>query len=197
MKNFLKIFRAILIVSLLSFASAFASSEHGETGHGLSPKVIHTMGFQLVNVVILFVGIYFLTRKTLSAHFKKRREDYLSQSQKAEQAKRQAQAELNELENKIKILDQTEAASLLRATAEASDLKTQIVSDALGLSKKLKEEALSAVALEADRARGQLRDQLISKAVGAARSHFEAQVSHEDHQKLQVDFISNIGALHR
>lgn len=181
----------VFMTALLTLVSqaAFAAEGHGG-GHEAFPWDF--VGFQVVNVTILVVGLVYFTKDAARKYFAERHQVFVAAAQKAQAARSQAEAEHTEIQVKLSKLESTAAESISRAKAEAAELKHQLVAEAEAASKKIKTEAEQAARLEIERAKNHLREQLIQDAVVAARAQLSQKVSSDDHQRLQGEFINNM-----
>lgn len=177
---------AIVLISLIPGLALAAGGHHGE---GV-PKVVI---YQVINVAILFAGIVYFTKDSIVTFFKERKSQYLEAAQKSAFAREQAEREFVDIKNKLTQLDATRAESLKKAQAHADDLKKQILDEAQAVSNRIKEDAKLTVKLEVERAQRELREQLLKDSVEAARTVLTKDLGGADQQKLQKDFIQNVG----
>lgn len=180
-----------LLIALLTLVSqaALAAGGHGES-HDHFPWDF--VGYQVVNVTILIVGLVYFTKDAAKKYFAERHHVFVVAAEKAQAARSQAEQEHAEVQVKLSKLESTAAESISRAKAEAAELKHQLVAEAEAASKKMKTEAEQAARLEIERAKNHLREQLIQDAVAAARTQLSQKVSSDDHQRLQGEFINNM-----
>lgn len=184
MKQFLS-----LIVLLAPTLVLAAGGGHGE-GHGEIPKAVM---YQAINVAILVAGLVYFTKDAIVQVFAGRKAAYLEAAQKSALAREQAEKEFADIKNKLANLDATREETLNKAKAHAEDLKKQILEEAQGVTKRIRDDAQLTAKLEIERAQKELRTQLLTDSVAAARAVLSKDLATADQQKLQTDFINNIG----
>lgn len=176
----------LLIPFLLLSVNAWAAGG----GHGEVP--VNTIIFQTINITILFAGLIYFTRKTVVDYFAQKKLAYIDSANRAQQAKADAEKQKVEVESKLTHLEQTAGESVLRAKAEAADMKKQMIQDAQAISARIKQEAEEAVKMEVARAKQSLRQALLVDSMADAKSKMSSGVSGEDHSRLQQNFLVNI-----
>ena len=181
----MKLTTSLLILALPSLALA-AGGHHGE---GV-PKVTI---YQLINLVILFGGIIYFTRSAIVDFFASRKTAFVEASQKAAAARAQAEQEFADIKAKLNALETNHNQSIAKTQAQADDLKKQMAQDAQSLAARIREDAKLTVSLEIQRAQKELREQLLQDSMQAARLLVTKDLSSSDQQKLQKDFINQVG----
>lgn len=164
--------------------------------HGLDAATVRTIGFQVLNVSILVAGLIYLLKDRVRAYFKEKNEAFNASAKRAEQARLQAEDELTQIRSRLEKFGLTEDESLLRAQAEAADLKKQIIKEAAEASTRIREEAREAAQVEVMKAKNQIKSDLVQEAIKLARTQMAGAVSAEDHRRLQGNFISSIEGAH-
>ena len=178
-------FLAILLSAVVADA---ASGGHGGHHDGVPWA---TVGFQAINVGAIVIGLFFLLRKSIQSFFKEKNASYKVAAERADNARKSAERERQELQVRLAKLESTTEESVARARAEAADMRKQLVVDAEASSKRIKEDAKSTADLEIFKAKNQLRDYLIKQSLESARGQLQ-KVSPEDHQRLQAEFVNNV-----
>lgn len=187
MLNF-KMTNLMLLTLILSPVLAFAAG--GEHHEGAVP--VKTIIYQVINVGAIVAGLIYFLKDGVREAFKERQATYLVAAQKAEAARKAAEAERSEMAQRLSHLENTASESITRARAEAVDMKKQIITEAENLSRRLKEDAAQTAQAEVMRAKKEIRESLIKQATEAAKEQIEHQVSAADHERLQSNFIQNI-----
>lgn len=175
-----------ILIFLMPVFSYAGESAHGE---GIPFAVV----YQTINISILIFGLAYYSKDKIRSFFISRRAEYIEASEKSAQARMAAQKELEEIKNKISGLDLTREGDIKKAQAQAEALKLQVVDEAAKLSQRIKEDSRLTVELEVDKARKELRAKLLTDSIDAARIVLTKDLSGADQQKLQKDFITNIG----
>jgi F0F1-type ATP synthase membrane subunit b/b' len=152
--------------------------------------------YQCINVAILTVAIVYFTRKSIKEFFKGRHAQFVAAANKAQAVRLAAEQENQDIKARLSKLEATAEESVLRARAEAAQMKHSLVADAEATAKRLAAEAEASAKLEIEKAKLKLREQLVQESLSAARSALE-KVSSDDHQRLQGQFIENMQAVQR
>ncbi|MGZ3773780.1 MAG: F0F1 ATP synthase subunit B family protein [Pseudobdellovibrionaceae bacterium] len=173
---------------ILAPAIVFASTEGAH--HEGVPKSVF---YQFVNISILVVGLVYFTKDAIAQFFAGRKTAYLEAAQKSAFAREQAEKEFVDIKHKLDNLESTRHESINKASAHSEDLKKQILDEANQVSKRIREEAELTARLEIQRAQKELRVQLLKDSVEAARVVLTKDLGSSDQQKLQNDFINNVG----
>lgn len=179
----------LLLNLFIILAPAAALAAGGHDGEGVPKAVV----YQLINVTILIVGLVYFTKDHIVQFFAGRKAAYLEAAQKSAFAREQAEREFVDIKEKLTTLEATRGDSLRKAQAHADDLKKQIVDEAQTVTKRIRDEAQLTANLEVQRAQKELREQLLKDSVEAARVVLTKDLSSSDQQKLQKDFINNVG----
>ena len=186
----------ISLLLILFPAFVFAASEHGEHGAPtLDEHTIKTIIYQAINVAMLVGGLVYFLKDGIRTFFVDKQKAFLAHAEKAEAARRAAEQEHMQIKVQLTKLESTADETLSRARAEAADMRNQIIADAQAMSKRIHEEAQTAAHNEFEKARAALRHDLIQQASILAEQSMKNQLSREDHQRLQGDFIHNIEAV--
>lgn len=173
---------------IMAPAIVFASAEGGH--HEGVPKSVL---YQFINISILIVGLVYFTKDAIIQFFAGRKTAYLEAAQKSAFAREQAEKEFVDIKHRLQTLETTRHESLHKATAHSDDLRKQILDEANLVSKRIREEAELTAKLEIQRAHKELRTQLLKDSMEAARVVLTKDLGSSDQQKLQNDFINNVG----
>ncbi|MGZ3768463.1 MAG: F0F1 ATP synthase subunit B family protein [Bdellovibrio sp.] len=173
---------------VLAPAIVLANAEGGH--HEGVPKSVL---YQAINISILIVGLVYFTKDAVIQFFAGRKTAYLEAAQKSAFAREQAEREFVDIKHKLQNLESTHHESLHKATAHSEDLKKQILDEANSVSKRIREDAELTAKLEIQRAQKELRAQLLKDSMEAARVVLTKDIGSSDQQKLQNDFINNVG----
>lgn len=188
--------RFVVIISLLFFTSLqvlASGNTHSVSGdHEIPVKVII---YQTINVSILFAGLFYFLKKPVKNFFLEKKTQYILAAEKAQSAKFAAEQENLAIQVKLTKLESTADESIMRARAEAADLKNNLVNEAQLLSQRIKLEAENAAKNEIEKAKNKIREELIIESMKLARTQVKTIVSKEDHRRLQNEFIESINAV--
>jgi F-type H+-transporting ATPase subunit b len=177
----------ILFLAVRAYAST--SGDH----HDEVP--VKTIIYQLINVTILFSGLFYYLKNPIKQMFKEKKETFVAFAEKAKQARVAAEQEHMDIQVRLTKLESTAEESILRAKAEAADMKQQLIAEANEVSRRIRQDSEAAVRLEIEKAKVTLREKMIRQATQMARNQMDSKVSQEDHKRLQGDFIESIKAV--
>ncbi len=186
--------KILLCFFILIPGLAFAEGEHHGAAH-MDEHAIKALVFQAINVGILIAAMVYFLKDTVREAFKNKRSSYLIAAERSQKARKQAEQEHLEMKTQLTKLESTTDESLSRARAEAADLKNQMLVDAQLMSKRIRDDAEAFARVEVEKARQNLRHEMIQQSTKLAEQQIREKVSGEDHQRLQSDFIQNIGAV--
>lgn len=179
---------------VLGVSTAYAASGgHGE--HGGEVHVPKTVLYQVINVIILFGGLYYFLRGAVVKFYADRKANYLAAAQKSQAAREEAEKQFVDIKNKLQQLEATTDESISRARAEASEMKQSLIKEAQEVAARIKKEAEETARLEVQKAQTQLREQLLKDSVEAAKAVLSKDIGSADHQKLQSEFVNKVQAV--
>lgn len=150
------------------------------------------IGIQALNLGILLVGIFFFVKASIVDAFKARQKDYQEQSEKTAQALVRAEAELKEIKEKLKNLENSATSSLDSARKESEALKTKIVAEAEQQAVKIKNDVAVTIGAEVYKAKNEIRKEIIEASLAEARKSIEASAESIT-KKSEKGFISDLG----
>lgn len=177
----------------LGASSAFAASGHGE--HGGEVHVPKTVLYQAINVVILFVGLYYFLRVPVAKFYSDRKGNYLAAAKKSQAAREEAEKQFVDIKHKLTQLEATTDESISRAKAEAVDMKHALIKEAQEAAVRIKNEAEQTAKIEILKAQTHLREQLLKDSIEAAKTVLSKDIGSADHQKLQSEFVNKVQAV--
>lgn len=175
-----------LILMILVPSAAFAA---GAKGEGVP---VQTIIAQTVNLAILFGGVIYFFKDAIKQAFIDRKSQYLAAAQKSASARDEAEKSLSDLKLKIQNLESQKEEELKRAEHDAVLMKAQIFAEAQALAAKIRSEAELTAKVESQKAESQLRSQLLAESIQAAKMILSKDISSQDHEKLQNDFVSHV-----
>lgn len=186
--------KRILPLLIVLIPALVIGAEHGVAEHGAEhPIEIPTVvWYQLINVAILVAGLVYYTKDMIVKTFADRRVTYVSAAHKSAAARDAAEKQFMEIKHRITELDRTREDALAKAHAHAEEIKQQILAESKQVSARIREEANITAQLETKKAQRELREQLLQDSVEAARMVLTKDISSNDQQKLQTDFVKSI-----
>ena len=191
MKKNVLIFAILLIMSALVSITAFAASGAAAV-HDDQHIPWSWIGIQAINLGILLTIIFFAAKSKIVEAFTSKRAAYVEQSLKTEKALKAAEDNLREAREKLKNLENTEAASMTTATTEADSQKNKIVRDAEAQAEKLKADVQLVVSAEVYKVRSEIRTQIIEKSLSSAEQSIRGS-SAAITQKSESGFLQDLG----
>jgi F-type H+-transporting ATPase subunit b len=174
----------IILITLLISTLAMAAG-----GEGVPVKLVWHQTF---NVVLMMGALVWFLKKPLGEHFKQRRELFSAAAAKADEARALAEKERVEIQTRLNKLESTSSESITRARAEAVDYKNSLIKEAQEIATRIKSDAEAAARLEVQKARVAIRDEIVRESLKMTRSSLVAQVSPEDHERLQSRFVEQL-----
>ena len=186
--------KTIAIFAFIFLACLAKASEaaHGAS-HGLDAHQIKTIIYQTINVTIMFIGLIYFSRKPIAKMLHEKKQAYIVAAARADQIKKEAEKELYEMKIRVSKLEATAEESVMRARAEAVDMKAQLIEESRIVSARIKHEAEIAAKLEIEKAKQALREEMIAQAAQLARGEMAAGISANDQKKLKTEFIRQVG----
>jgi F-type H+-transporting ATPase subunit b len=148
--------------------------------------------FQVVNFCI-YAGllIYFL-RQPIKNFFNGREERFRQAIVKAEAAKRQAEEQKRDIQERLTKLQASSQGSVEDARREAEALRARIVKEAEEMVRHMKTETQRTVDSEIHRAKDELRDELLNQAVALSTKILTEKIAEPDQKRLQTEFVDKI-----
>ena len=167
-------------------------TEVGHVGHETHGVPWASIGVQAFNFGLLLVFLGWILRKTIAAHFAHRARDYRQLVERAETARRAAEQGHREIKERLDKLEAGAAESLVRAKAEAEELKGRMIADAKGFSQKLEQEAQRSVQVELEKAKAELRRELLQQALKTSGENLKSKLGSSEQKKLQSEFVDKM-----
>lgn len=181
-----------MIRLLLWNALAFASDAHEAGAHGPVSPPWSSIFVQAFNFLFLFAVLVYLLRKTVKAHFAHRAAEYKEMVERAENARREAEAAKREVEERLNKLQAGAERTKLDAQAEADQLRARLQSEAKQMVEKLEAEARRAAGVELEKAKAELRAELLQRALASSTESFSKNLGSTEQKKLQTEFVEKI-----
>ena len=114
-----------ILILCLSASAAFAAEGGPEHGHEGIPWM--TIFYQALNVSIMFGGLIYFLKDGVKAHFQGKKQEFLSAFEKANTARKAAEAEKLQIEVKLSKLDSTLDETISRAKKEAAEMIISVI----------------------------------------------------------------------
>ncbi len=175
-----------IVISCILPAVSFAA-EGGEAGWGWW----ETAG-RWVNILVIFGVIFYFARGFISKYFSDRRENIGTEIEEAQAARKNAEAELAKMKDKMSRLDQELEELQRQAEENARKEKEKIEAEAAAESEKI----ISSVKGEVDGLMRAARDELKSYAgqlaVDLAAKKIRSEMDEENREKVVKRFLEDL-----
>ena len=177
------------LLTYFPFSTAMAAQE-GESEF----MTYWTMGWRIINFLILLVLIIKLAKKPLTQFLEDRNSDIGKDLKEAETVKQKAESEFDEITQKINELD-TQVAQITQIIEDQGvNQKERIIKNAKKTSERLLREAEEYSKFELRKAQQRLKNELADMAIDMAMEKIQEKITAEDQDKLTSDYIKNIAA---
>lgn len=173
-----------LILGLLVPSLAFASSEGGEGGSGMTWKII--------NFVILAVGVYLVWTKAISGLLTRRGSEIKTAIEEARKARETADRNAAEYREKLAVLDSKVAEIHNELKLEGEAEKARIIAESAKSAEALKAQAKVAAEQEIKKARIEIREEAARLAVQLAEDILKKELSPADQERLVKGYLNNL-----
>ncbi len=185
--------KIIVLSSLLFSLAAFAeeAAHHAEGLHEAIEIPLATIGWQAVNLGILFIILFFALRKSVVESFANRRTSFLNQAEKTKAALKNAELALAEIKSKLSSLESGETKALENARHEANLIKTHIIHDSEVASAKMKTDLQQTLNNELEKAKNEINNLILSKAIGSVTKKITDKSSQVS-QGAEASFLNQI-----
>lgn len=177
----------IALLLLLSSVQVLAAggAHHGE---GI-PTIVY---WQAANLIIIFVALAYFAGPKIKETFRQRNAEFLASAEKSQSIQREAEKKLEDIKNRLSLLEKTSGESIARARAEAADLRQQIISEGQQAAEKIKKEAQAVAQAEIQNAQRSLHAQVVKDSLRMAQDILKKDVGQGDQQRLQEQFGKQI-----
>lgn len=172
-----------------------ATAAHGDAHHNEIPW--GSIGVQAFNCGLLFALLFVLLRKGVKAHFAERAVSYQNLVDRAENARREAQRNHDEMKQRLENLESSALQNETRARNEAQELRTRLMVEAKDLTKKMEEDVKRTTAVELEKAKASLRKELLQSALASSAEFLKKGLGSSDQKKLQNEFAEKIEVVGR
>ncbi len=178
---------AALAVFLPDVALAAEAEEVHHKAFNLTEEI-----FKFVNTLIVVAILYKVAAKPLRNFFQDRSEGIRKSLADAEQARREAERQLEE--QRSKVADLEAELSRVRETGgkERQEMRSRMQSDQEVQAKRLLEQTRNTIELETAKAQAGLRDRAAELALGLAEDMLKKNIGPEDQDRFVSDYLSNL-----
>ncbi len=186
--------KKVFIITMFFCLVGSIANASGGGGHGASAGYVPfpTIGYQLINVLILLGGLVYLTRDKVVSFFVERHASYQESYKKTKTAREEAEKNLEDVKVRLTELQKNKGDSILSAQSESEQEKQQIIREAHEKAKKIVSEAIITIEVELAKAKANIRTQMINESMEKAKDLLVKDIGAQDHLKLQVGFSAHI-----
>lgn len=182
---------SILTLGSILLASLVAQAETEAAAHGVHVPT-REIFWQCFNLAIVFGALFYFLKKPVVEFFSSRASVYLEAEKKSQSAKLAAEKQYLEIKHKLENLENNHAENLVRAEADAADLRKQLLREADEVAARIKKESQETITMESAKARETVQNEFIQKTLEAARSVLSKDIGAQDHTRLQANFAQTV-----
>tara|TARA_B110001454_G_scaffold219198_1_gene251533 strand:+ start:104363 stop:104926 length:564 start_codon:yes stop_codon:yes gene_type:complete len=183
-----------LISALLVILTSYmALAADGHDAH--SNEIPAMVKWQVINLAILAAIIYKYGKQPAIDFFQARQTDYLKQAEKSKELFEQAEKEYQDIEQRLKTLNETAADSIEKAKKDAENMRNNMISEAQATAARIKEDARMTAKIENQKTTLKAKQDIALQSLMAARQVLTTDIGSQDHLKLQTEFNKNIEAV--
>ncbi|HYP52354.1 MAG TPA: F0F1 ATP synthase subunit B [Pyrinomonadaceae bacterium] len=152
---------------------------------------------RVVNL-LLFLGVMvYLLRGPISAALKTRKENIRRDLMRAQEERNAALAKLEEVEQRLALLDSETQTIRAQAEREAADERERISRSTEDEARRLREQARREIESASKTARSELRRYAAEQSVRLAEEMIRGQMRPEDDARLVGEYIEELGGARR
>lgn len=152
-----------------------------------------TIIFQLVAILVLMLIVSKLAMKPMLNMMRKRQDHIENEINSAEQARKDAEASIEEQRKALEVARQ-EAHDIIENAKKQSDVEAQnIIKAAQERADRTVEQALEDIQNERDKAVATLRDEVADLSVLLASKVLEKEIDEKQHEKEIHQFMKQVG----
>lgn len=193
-KSIVSLLLALAIVALSAGVALAVSGEggHGAESHGI--QWVSTDTYRVFNFVVLVVVLFFVLRKPVSEALNSRITGIKEQLHDLEVKKRQAQKTLDDLSDKLAMLDQEAEKLVAEYVRQGEEAKERILNQAEQAATKLESQAKRSIESEFKQAKEKLQSEILEKAMAKAEEMIKGKISAEDQTRLVDEYLDKVVA---
>lgn len=172
-----------------SYQSDDAEEHYGQYGvHEAGPPLLAT----IFNFLCLFVIIYLLARKPLTAYLQSRSDNVREGLAEAKKLLEEANDRLADYSTRLERMDEEMTRLREEFIAAGENERDRLVADAGGKAERMRRDAEVRLQQEFSQLKEELRVETIEKAVTAAKDALKEQVKDPDHRRLADEYLEHV-----
>jgi F-type H+-transporting ATPase subunit b len=182
----------LLFSVLMSGTAAFAQEEGGEQHEAEQEESPLATAFRWGNAILLFGGLAFLLRKPAREFFENRKKQIASGLERAKEAETEANARMDEIEQRLASLSADISALRSEAEREAATERDKILADAkreVARIVDLSRQEIERVGRTIER---EIKEKVADSVVDRAGRTLQTQMTEDDQKRVVVRFIKKL-----
>jgi len=179
----------MMAVSTLGFLAEEAAGGHGAEGWTSPVWHVPMIVWQIVNLIIVIVLLWYLLRRPAPVFFASRAEEIENLLQKAVREREEARERLREIEDKMAHLGD-EVTAIEQSAVEAAERdKVKILEETEAARERIQREAVEDLDRRLREARRDLKVYAADLAVNMAKEILAKNIGTEDEKRFRADFL--------
>lgn len=148
--------------------------------------------FKVLNTLIVVAILYKMTAKPLTKFFKERSEGIRKSLADSEQARKEAELQLEEQRSKVADLEAELNRFRETGEKERQELRVRLQAEQDVQASRLLEQTRNAIELETAKAQAGLQDRAAELALGLAEDMLKKNIGAEDQDRFVSDYLSSL-----
>ncbi len=183
------------LVGLLFSAQAMASGDAHVTNFFSTFSDSHApdLGWMLVTFSVFAFVLYKFGILKLKAYVADRHVEIKDAIEKAQKAKAEADAARAAFEERLRGLDQEITKLKADFKQQGEKEKARLEASGKAAAERIRNDAEETITQERNALELELKNDLIRRAFKSARAQIQSELSDSDHQRLEQDFVGEIG----
>ncbi|MBI5522863.1 MAG: ATP synthase F0 subunit B [Desulfarculus sp.] len=182
---------AVAAASALGIMGAGLAFAAGDGGHHVTPPNMDLV-YRLMNFGVMAVVLVILLRKPLKSALGGRIEQIKSELAELEAKKAAAQAELNEVEKRLKDAQGEREAIVAEFKAQGEFEAAKIVESAQALAARIKAQAQFTIEQETAMAKADLRREVAELSAALAEDLLKQKITADDQTRLVEEYLAKV-----
>lgn len=180
---------AALVAFLPGAALAAEAGEVHRKAFNLTEEI-----FKIVNTLIVVAILYKVAAKPLRNFFQERSEGIRKSLAEAEQARKDAERQLEEQRSKVADLEAELGRVRETGEKERREMRSRMQADQEAQANRLLEQTRNAIELETAKAQAELRDSAAALSLSLAEDMLKKNIGPEDQERFVSDYLANLGS---
>jgi len=187
-KNIKKVLPLLLVILFAVVTVAFGAEGGGEEGH----KELLTMGWKILNFVILMVLLYKMLADMIRKFFSGRREEIANMIEQADKAKADAEKQFADVQQKLKNVEKDIHEIKDAIMGELESEKDRIIQEGKASAERILQQAKWTAEQEVIKARKELRDHVVDMAGDMASGMITKSMTPTDQKQILEEYLDKV-----